>query len=93
MPIALVTIEKAKMLINIALVKAECLCSPIILDLLPRMKMHATVAGSKTELNACETIITTNGRASKIGTTKPRSEMKNTMIRYFGNVISRSELL
>lgn len=55
--------------------------------------MQATVAGSSTELNACDAIMTNNGRALKIGTTKPNNEISKTIMRYRGSVISSSELV
>ena len=42
--------------------------------------IQLTVMGRITELNACEIIIINTGRASKIGTTKPSKEIKNTII-------------
>ena len=93
MPINVVVKENKNIAINMAFVTVECLCSPITLVLFPKIKIHATVAGNNTQLKACERIITNSGRASNIGTTRPKSEITNTIIRYLVKVISRLVLL
>ena len=62
-PMEVETMEKRRMAVRKILVVKEYLCSPINDLRLPRYRMHPTVNGRITALNACETIITKTGRA------------------------------